>query len=88
MGAKQTCESKTCFNEPKFICLCFYIKMCPQCINRHKLANRNLFHKIIDIKEFKPLNVDPGQPLLKIRSMDDLILDRNLYQSPEGSTEV
>lgn len=84
MGGKNSCEVKWCKNEATYICMCKNIKLCSDCFEHHRQSNPNDRHEPVPINDArKSLDNVPSAITLS-----NLIFTRNIYRSPEGSTEV
>lgn len=83
MGAKNSCEMKWCSNSAEYVCQCKNLKICAECIDKHTASSSDR-HTMTPLNNAKPQAQNANIPL----SVSSLVFTRNIYRSPEGSTEV
>jgi len=84
MGTKVSCEARWCTRQAEIVCKCSGLKLCYNCIGAHMRDNPQVRH------ETAVLNSQPeeSEGSSETLSPASLVYNKNVYRSPEGSTEV
>ncbi|CAG9323268.1 unnamed protein product [Blepharisma stoltei] len=80
MGGKNSCQSTWCTKKAEYLCNCKNIKICEDCKDNKHYGEQ---HEVEELNS-QPKTHNPDAPI----STSSLVFTRNIYRSPEGSTEV
>lgn len=82
MGSKTSCQGLNCSEASIGTCKCSNQRFCRRCYESHRFELQNVSHSLISHSN----SILPDEP--QAITMKSITLTKQIYRSPEGSTEV